>query len=98
MNTPQVPDERLTGFERFEQAGAMTVSAEQVSVATEWTVSGRVRLRRQIETRTETIQVTLRLRCSSGTRSMTAACFSERPATIRPLGRRGRRGRCPTRS
>lgn len=61
MNTPRVPDERLTGDERTEQSdGAMTVSAEQVYVDTEWTVSGRVRLRRQIETRTETIQVTLR--------------------------------------
>lgn len=61
MNTPRVPDERLTGDERIEQSdGAMTVSAEQVYVDTEWTVSGRVRLRRQIETRIETIQVTLR--------------------------------------
>ncbi|MDT0261717.1 DUF2382 domain-containing protein [Jatrophihabitans lederbergiae] len=61
MNTPRVPDERLTGDERIEQSdAAMTVSAEQVYVDTEWTVSGRVRLRRQIETRTETIQVTLR--------------------------------------
>lgn len=62
MTSHEVPDERAASTDTSGQHtdGAMTVSAEHVSVATEWTVSGRVRLRRRIETRTETIEVTLR--------------------------------------
>lgn len=92
MTIPWVPDERLTSDERFEQADdAMTVSAEQVSVDTEWTVSGRVRLRRQIETRTETIQVTLRREVlvvdtedTSGDGGVFTGAASDNPAVATP--------------
>lgn len=92
MTIPRVPDERLTSDERVEQADdAMTVSAEQVSVDTEWTVSGRVRLRRQIETRTETIQVTLRREVlvvdtedTSGDGDVFTGAASDNPAVATP--------------
>jgi len=38
----------------------LTVSAERLQITTEWMRAGRVRLRRQIETDTRTVEVTLR--------------------------------------
>ncbi len=60
MTSPHVPQSPAGSAEAGTAGDWLTVSTEQVQVDTEWTVTGRLRLRRKIETRTETIQVSLR--------------------------------------